>query len=353
MKTSASSLALGVASDCVSLCAGEDGQPLEWIKLMPMGRFGGVDGRGGWEVVNLAHAQEIVAASRPREESRLPVVDYDHQTDLAAVKGVGGTAPAAGWIEEMQARDDGIWGRIAWTEKASAAISAKPPEYRYFSPVFPHSTATGRVRAILRGALTNKPNLELGALASESDHPNGDDDLDKTKLAQALGLGEGATEEQIHEAITGLKASGAGFVAVAEAAGLKADAKPAEVVTALQASSDAGDRDEIIVAMQAEINDLKAERAAEKAEGKVDAAIAEGKITPAARETFIALCSESPERFDALMKVQPQIVKPGAKPAPAGAPAGSADQLSAEEVAVCASMGWSEADYLTWKKDQA
>lgn len=342
-------MAFGVSGACVALCAADDGEPLDWIKLMPMGRFGGVDGRGGWVVESLAHAEEIVAASKPRDGSRDPVVDYDHQTDLAAVKDVGGTAPAAGWIVEMQARDDGIYGRVDWTERARAALKAR--EYRYFSPVFPHSKSTGRVMAILRGGLTNKPNLELGALASEAETPNGDSDLDKTKVAQALGLGEDATEDQVLEAITGLKTAGAGFATVAQAAGLAEDAAPGDVVTALQADK-GGKSDDLVVSLQAEVNQLKADRAKEQAETKVDAAIEAGKIAPAARETFIALCAENPKRFDEVVGVMPTVLTPGAKTTPVTPQAGQ-DQLTDAEKAVCASMGWSEADYLESKKELA
>lgn len=52
----------------------------------------------------------------------MPVIDYDHQTDIGVPK--GGTAPAAGWITAFQAREDGIWARVEWTGKARAAIAA-------------------------------------------------------------------------------------------------------------------------------------------------------------------------------------------------------------------------------------
>ncbi len=356
--TSTSALAFGVASECVTLAASADGTPLEWVKLLPMGRFGGVDGRGGYLVENIAHAEQIIAASKPRADSRDPVVDYDHQTDLAAIPGVGGTAPASGWIVEMAAREDGIYGRIDWTGAAQEKLAAK--EYRYISPVFPHSKSTGRVNAILRAGLTNKPNLELGALASETEHPNGDTVLDKSKLALSLGLAADASEEEINAAIAALKTSGeaaaADLATVAQAAGLAATAPAGDIVTAVQAAQSGGGKDEAVVALQSELNTLKASIAQDKAVEAVDAAIEAGKITPAARDTFISLHASNPAQFDAVVGAMPVVLKPGPKPGAPVIPTGDG-ALTDQEKAVCAAMGWSEADFqefeegpdLTWR----
>lgn len=346
MKPSTSSLAYGVACDCVTLAASADGEPLDWIKLLPIGRFAGRDGRGPYEVADQAHAEQIIAASL--KGGLEPVVDYDHQTDLAAVKDVGGTAPASGWIKEMQARADGIWGRIDWTDKAKAALHAR--EYRYFSPVFPHSKSTGRVMAILRGGLTNKPNLDLGALASEADQPNGDTDLDKSKLAKALGLSDDATEDDIHAAITAANERASGLALAAQAAGLAADAAAGDVVTAINAKGAVDDKGDVVVTLQAEVNQLKADRAKEQGEAAVDAAIKAGKITPAARDTFIALHASNRTQFDAIVAAQPVIVVPGQK-------AGSEEQptkghLSDSEKAICASMGWNEEAFLAARDEE-
>lgn len=348
MKPSTSTLAYGVACDCVTLAASADGEPLDWIKLLPIGRFAGRDGRGPYEVADQAHAEQIIAASLKGDLE--PVVDYDHQTDLAAVKDVGGTAPASGWIKEMEARADGIWGRIEWTEKAKAALHAR--EYRYFSPVFPHSKSTGRVMAILRGGLTNKPNLALGALASEADQPHGDTDLDKSKLAKALGLSDDATEDDIHAAITAMNAKAAGVALAAQAAGLAADAAASDVVTAINAKGAGDDGNDVIVALQGQVNALKNERAIEKAETAVDAAIALGKITPEpkARQAFIDLHAADPAKFEAIVGAAPVILKPGAKDAPKDQP--TKGHLSDSEKAICASMGWDEEAFLAARDEE-
>jgi len=126
----------------------------DWVHLLPMGKFGGADGRGPWTVAN---ALAVIAASMA--QGRLPV-DENHATDLAAP--AGQPSPARGWIVEMQARPDGIWGRVEWNETGRTMLAART--YRSISPVFIHSP-NGAVTQILRAALTNVPNLlQLKAL---------------------------------------------------------------------------------------------------------------------------------------------------------------------------------------------
>jgi phage I-like protein len=72
-----------------------DGAPVpEWVHLLPIGTFSGVDGRGPYTVPDPA---AVIAASMAVR--RLPV-DENHATDLAAPKGE--PSPARGWIVEMQ-----------------------------------------------------------------------------------------------------------------------------------------------------------------------------------------------------------------------------------------------------------
>lgn len=344
MKTSASPLALGASRDVlVAVCAAADGALPEWIKLIPMGVFGGRDGRGPWRLDGLAHAQQVVADSVAELGQLQAVIDYDHQSEWAAAPGVGGQAPAAGWIEELQARDDGIWGRPRWTPKAEARL--RDGEYRFLSPVFRHERATGRVTRLLRAGLINKPNLDLPAVAAGSITPDGEDLLDKTKVAQALGLGEDATEEAILGAIGGLKDRDAALATVAQAAGLAAGAATEEIVTAIQAAG-GGDT---VVALNAELQQIKKERAEEKAAAKVDAAVKQGKIAPAARTEFLAICAADPDRFDRLMAATPVIVAAGQKDVPER----KDGELDEDQLAVCAQLGITAEQFKDSQKDAA
>ena len=62
---------------------------------------------------------------------------------------------------------DGIWGKVEWTETGTALMADRA--YRGISPVMVHD-ATGKVTAILRASLTNRPNLKgLATLHGELD----------------------------------------------------------------------------------------------------------------------------------------------------------------------------------------
>ena len=100
-----------------------DGEPPEWIHLMPAeGPLAAVDGRK-WR---LADAYSVVVASVARMPAVGMAIDYEHANDLKEC--AGQPAPAAGWIKDVEARPDGIWGRVEWTARAAAMIKAR--EYR-------------------------------------------------------------------------------------------------------------------------------------------------------------------------------------------------------------------------------
>ncbi len=124
-----------------------EAEPLpEWLRLLPRGPVELVDGREPLEIDEEALAR-IVAAFQARGVDL--VVDYEHQS----LK--GGRAPAAGWIKELSAREDGLWARVEWTPAARDYLRNR--EYRYFSPVLRLNPESRRPEALLQVALTNVP----------------------------------------------------------------------------------------------------------------------------------------------------------------------------------------------------
>lgn len=121
----------------------------EWVHLVPSGTFKGVDGRGPYTLKNPA---AVIAASMGAG-AKLPI-DENHAIDLAAPK--GGPSPARGWIVQMEAREDGIWGRVEWTETGKVLMADR--SYSGISPVFLHDKS-GVISRIERAALTNTPNM--------------------------------------------------------------------------------------------------------------------------------------------------------------------------------------------------
>ena len=131
------------------------------------GTFSTNDGRGPFFNVD---PEGVVARTRAAMRGGL-VINADHATDRAAPQGL--PAPAMGWIRDFRVVVGAIGGQIQWTERGAAAVKAK--EYRFVSPVFSfdppagrdESARTGRIKQILRAALTNNPALsQLPAIAA-------------------------------------------------------------------------------------------------------------------------------------------------------------------------------------------
>jgi phage I-like protein len=82
----------------------------EWVHLRPTakGAILTFDGRGPYTVLS---AEEVIANSL-RDPRGIPI-DENHSTNLAAPE--GREAPVRGWVAQMEARADGIWGRVEWT----------------------------------------------------------------------------------------------------------------------------------------------------------------------------------------------------------------------------------------------
>lgn len=321
-------------------------EPAEWVHLLPAGRFSGHDGRGPYA---LRDAAAVVAASVAASAHGKMPIDYDHATDLAAPN--GGRAPAAAWIVELQARDDGIWGRVEWTPAGAQAV--RDGEYRFLSPVFMHGQS-GEISRLERAALTNNPNLrQLTAL-----HSTGvlmDVEALLTQLRAALGLPAEADADQI---IAGVKALGDKATAaekvddeIATAAGLTKGAKRADVVTAIQAAvAKAVDPAryvpiEQVAALQSRLTALETATAAEKATAAVDAAIAAGKLIPAMRDWGLALHAKDAAAFAAYVAAAPAIVVAGGTIT--GKPALNAAGLDPDEARMASLLG---VDHEAFKK---
>lgn len=304
-----------------------DGGAPTWVHLVPAGTFRGTDGRGPYTVANAA---ALIAASLP-EGQRLPI-DENHATDHGAASGV--PAPARGWIVALEARADGVWGQVEWTPTGAALLAERA--YRGISPVFVH-TKGGEVRRLLRAALTNAPNLaQLATLHTQQEPP-----LDLTQLRAALGLDAGADEAAI---IAAAQAAQAAIATHAEATRRLAEAarlpKPAEagveeIITALQAQwgGDASLRTEL-VALQTQLETLRAAAARDKAVAAVDGAIRAGKpITPALREHYIARHAQDPASVETELAALPSL-HAGGLAGHAPPPSGSRDPREIAQAAL-------------------
>jgi hypothetical protein len=135
-----------------------------WAQVCPLGEFWHA-GAGVTQVVDAeacaAMATDFVGrAAEPNFPGAL--VDFDHFSMDA-----GKPSEAAGWVGALEARDDGLWAKIRWTDAGLAAVTGG--RYRLVSPVFPEPSACedlggGRIRPrrLVSVALTNEPNIKGG-----------------------------------------------------------------------------------------------------------------------------------------------------------------------------------------------
>ncbi|RUY12034.1 hypothetical protein EOA25_04410 [Mesorhizobium sp. M2A.F.Ca.ET.040.01.1.1] len=351
----------------------------KWVQLTPAGKFRARNG-GPYDTGDRASMQKIIETTRQFAGSTDLVVDYDHQAITAP--SVGGRAPAAGWIKELEARPEGIFGRVEWTEAAASAIKAG--EYRYISPVFLHEKTTGRVLLIRMAGLTNTPALDMMQVAASALLPNNNptgDNMDK--ILSALGLAKGTNEDGVVAAINSYLTSS---TAIAKAAGLTETAKPDEILAAVNSlvtdrakfakaaglaetakadeiltavnSAVAGARPdptkfvpiEQVTALQNDVKELQKTLIGDKAEEAVNSAIKDGKLAPALKEWGLDLYKTDPKKFETFTGSAPVLTAPQLK-TPRKGEAG--EELTEAQLAVCSQLGIKPEDMKKNLADQA
>lgn len=306
---------------CFELPDTIDNKLPEWLPMLPIGSFTGRDGRS-W-ITNEPEA--VIAASL--QYNKLPF-DMEHATELKGPQ--GDPAPAYGWITDLKIDGDQIWARVEWTPEGAALIQGK--KYLYYSPAF-HFTADGLVTKLSSVGLTNKPNLFVPALNSENDMKLPE------QIAAALGLGADATIESGVTAIQGLK--------TAEQVALNRAQNP-------DLTSWVPKETHQLALNRAETAETALKAINEKgAEAMVDAAIAAGKVAPANRTMYLAICrtEEGRAQFAEFDKSAPAIVStdPLKKKELDGK---GKQELTETELAMCRSMGLSKEEFISAKTKQ-
>ncbi|KEG17053.1 phage protease [Bartonella bacilliformis] len=244
-------------------------QAPEWVQILPKAPH--VKARDGreWHYNPKTILKAFAANKGPL------VIDYEHGQHHRARNGL--EAPASGWIEELAERSGAIWGRVKWTSMASHKIINQ--EYRYLSPEFRHSK-DGEILNLAGAGLVNRPALVMTALSSQQPF---------THLITPM--------EKYMD-----------FTAIASALSLAKDAMPDEILASIAA------REKERVELSAQLTEARNYLALLQAEQKntaidrlLDKAIEEGKILPAARREYHALCvlEGGIEHFQALVEKLP------------------------------------------------
>ncbi|QDG74447.1 phage protease [Labrenzia sp. PHM005] len=279
-----------------------------WVKLLPAGTFSTRDGRGPFHAGDADRMTAIIKRTKDYLGDTEMMIDYDHQSVFGAVKGVGGTAKAAGWVKDFEVRDDGIYGRVEWTSAARQAIEAG--EYRYISPTFAPDKKTRQVSLLFSAALINTPAMDLTAVAAHAELSlTKGSDMDE--LLEALGLAEGAT---VADAVTAIEALTATQTAIAMAVNLPADAG-AEAITSAVTKAVADTQPdpakfvpvEQVEALQADVKKLQSVQAEDKADALVTTAIESGKLAPALKDWGLDLARKDPSKLEAFTASAPEL----------------------------------------------
>ena len=314
--TSTIAIALNATSDTVP----------DWIQLTPSGP--NVEGRDGrkWTLTN---PEEVVAAFR-NNGADLPV-DFEHATQVKGQQGE--PAPAIGWIKDMEVREGALWGQVEWTDAGRNAIAAKA--YRYVSPVFTFTKKMGHVVRMLSAGLTNQPNLKMAALNSQGDKETSMDE----EIRTALGLTASATVTDAVTAINAMKSEHTTALNRAQTPDPEKFVPKAELDAARNTIRD--------------FQTAETTRTETAINSAVDAAVAAGKITPAAKDFYIASCSVEGglEKFEAMVKDLPVIGDVSGLDGK-DKPGKTSTALNSEERDAADVLGMSHADFAKAKAEQ-
>lgn len=308
-----------------------------WVHLLPGGDgIRTFDGRGPYRVTDAAG---VIAASLA--DPRGMLIDVNHSTDLAAPK--GGEAPARVWIKSLEARADGIWAEVDWTDTGRALLADR--SYRGLSPVIEH-LPDGTVLRIRRASLTNVPNLQhLTALNMESSVTL---EAFLARLAEKLGLPATASADALMEAIPA-KANTAMQAEIGTALGVDAG-NPAAVLAAVQAlqASQAAH-----VTQAARIAALEASAKRGAADAWMAAHLNAKRGIPAdKREGLIAIHMQDAAQAESIAKMYPDLGPSNLTPTPPGA-GEVLTALNAEQSKLAKMLGVTPEAYLATLKAEA
>lgn len=293
----------------------------EWLPMIPAGTFTGRDGRT-WINDNPA---AVIAASF--SHPKLPV-DIEHATELLGPKGE--EAPAYAWIDAMRVNADGsIEAHVEWTPDGEARVRGK--KYLYYSPAFRY-LATGQVTLLSSVGLTNKPNLYLPALNSENTMTV------PLQIVTALGLAAAASVDEAVAAIQTIKNSEQTALNRAQNPDLSKFIPLETHQLALNRAQTAEDRLKTL--------DEKT------ATALVDDAVTAGKVAPANRDMYLALCrtEDGRQKFEAFVKTAQPLVN--LDPTKGKENNNQQTSLTETELAMCRSMGISQEEFLAAKPKQ-
>jgi len=311
-----------------------DKQAPDWILLVPAGRNVARDGR------LIGNSDPDIAIQSFAADRRDIPIDYEHATEIRSPQGL--SAPAVGWIDQLQNRQGALWGHVNWTDEGRRQVESRA--YRYISPVVELNADRDFIKRVASVALTNDPALFLEPLSRRKPAEH-QETVMLNQIAKALGLKEDATEAEILSKIGETTAN-------VETLRRQAETPNPEMFVARK------EHDALIETCNTLRADIKKRDDADldrDVTAAVEKAIADGKVLPAIKDSEIELCRAiGVDRYgERLSKITPVLDKgeTETKDDPGNQDAGT---LDAQQKEVCRAMGLSEDDFReTLKKEKA
>jgi phage I-like protein len=165
------------------------------VQVVPFGRFA-IE----WNGQRIIQVVDRTAAELMAKNSGKVLLDYEHGSWAQA-----GSTEAAGWIGDWEVREDGLYGRIEWSDTGLAAVNGK--RFRFLSPTFLVSEMQqlgGMLRRptrVVDAGLTNRPNMRsIRPLTNQEFSQTKEDDMHE-KVMALLGLEGDASEGAIEAAV--------------------------------------------------------------------------------------------------------------------------------------------------------
>jgi hypothetical protein len=274
-----------------------------WYQLAPLGDFPHARGVQKFDQV----AMENIVRGFERDRKRLgkrfvgaPV--YVGHPDVPHRRAEFTDTKAYGWVQQLEPRGDGLWGRVEWGPSGQQLVENK--HYKFFSPYW-GAEEIGQINSkkllrpveLVSVGLTNEPNIPVLPLANDTKENTMDY---RAVLIALLGLENTATDTQIEHKQKELTTK------VATLAALENAKKEAETALATEKAARTTDQAKITT-LENQVKSLSTARNTIL----LDNAIADGRITPAQRTAWAADLENS---FDAksveLSKLQAKTTLP-------------------------------------------
>lgn len=132
-----------------------------WFLISPKGEF--PHDSGVTQVIDDEAVRQMANSFSPGSEL---LIDFEHESHDPQKR-----TTAAGWIQNLAARSDGLYAQVHWSKSGVEAIQGG--EYRYISPVWNRSDCQDlggnklRPKRLADAGLTNRPNLRgIAALSN-------------------------------------------------------------------------------------------------------------------------------------------------------------------------------------------